>query len=133
LYGWVRPSSGATYWLLMPRVNVANFERALAEFALANGASEEKVLLVVVDNAGWQRSPKLQVPAGIELIFLPPYSPELQPAERLWSLSDEAVANRHLTSLEELEERQVARCETLRKLPQVVKGGTLFHWWTSAA
>jgi hypothetical protein len=48
----------------MPRVNVANFERALAEFALANGASEEKVLLivVVVDKAGWHHSPKLQVP-----------------------------------------------------------------------
>jgi hypothetical protein len=44
------------------------------------------------------------------------------------SLSDEAVANQHLTSLEELEERQVARCETLRKLPEVVKGRTLFHW-----
>ena len=41
------------------------------------------------DNAGWHRSKKVIIPKGIEIEFLPPYSPELQPAERLWQLVDE--------------------------------------------
>jgi len=39
---------------------------------------------------------------GIELEFLPPYSPELQPAERLWCLVDEPLINEHFSTLSEL-------------------------------
>lgn len=47
---------------------------------------------------------KLRVPEGIHLELLPSHSPELQPAERLWSVSDEGVANRHFEEIEDLEE-----------------------------
>ncbi|MGK7914886.1 MAG: transposase [Prochloraceae cyanobacterium] len=40
-------------------------------------------MLLVEDNAGWHRSKKVEIPLGITIEFLPPYSPELQPAERL--------------------------------------------------
>ena len=43
------------------------------------------------------------------LVFLPPYSPEVQPAERLWPLSNEPLANRVFPSLNELEEVQAER------------------------
>ena len=49
-------------------------------------------------NAGWHISGDLVVPPGIELAFLPPYTPELQPAEHLWPLADEAVANKHFAT-----------------------------------
>ncbi len=35
-------------------------------------------------------------------MWLPPYSPELQPAERLWPLVDAPIANRTFDSIEEL-------------------------------
>jgi hypothetical protein len=57
--------------------------------------SAEKLILLVQDNAGWHRSQNLQVLDGIVPEFLPAYSPELQPAERLWSLVDEP--REHLT------------------------------------
>jgi transposase len=38
---------------------------------------------LVVDRARWHTSEKVVVPEGIFLEYLPPYSPELQPAERL--------------------------------------------------
>jgi transposase len=41
----------------------------------------------------------------IKTEFLVTYSPELQPAERLWSLVDEAIANENIESIDELEER----------------------------
>ncbi|MEM9509640.1 MAG: hypothetical protein AAGA16_18485 [Cyanobacteria bacterium P01_E01_bin.35] len=39
--------------------------------------------MLVEDNAGWHRSQKAIIPEGIEIEFLPAYSPELQPAQRL--------------------------------------------------
>ena len=41
-------------------------------------------IILVMDGAGWHKSKNLQVPDNIEIIFLPPYSPELNPVERFW-------------------------------------------------
>lgn len=56
-----------------------------------------------MDQAGWHTSRKLKVPDNITILFLPPYSPELNPVERLWGylrshfLSNRAYDNyRHL-------------------------------------
>jgi hypothetical protein len=37
-----------------------------------------------MDKAGWHTSGDLVVPENLSLVFLPPYSPELNPIERLW-------------------------------------------------
>ncbi|MET0115747.1 MAG: IS630 family transposase, partial [Limnospira maxima] len=43
------------------------------------------------------------------------HSPELQPAERLWPLVDEPIANRSFENLDQLEELLCARCRSLWK------------------
>lgn len=53
------------------------------------------------------------VPEGIFLMPLPPYSPELQPAERLWCLVDEALVNKSFDKIEDLEEVLAERCQIL--------------------
>jgi hypothetical protein len=40
--------------------------------------------LVLMDKAGWHIADDLVVPANLSLVFLPRYSPELNPIERLW-------------------------------------------------
>ena len=40
--------------------------------------------VVILDRAGWHRSQGLVVPGNITLLELPPYSPELNPVERIW-------------------------------------------------
>lgn len=40
--------------------------------------------IVVLDNGSFHKSKKLIIPGNIVLIFLPPYSPELNPAEKIW-------------------------------------------------
>ena len=67
------------------------FEALLAGFARQTGAGRERHIILVLDNAGWHGPEGLAVPEGISLVFLPPYSPELQPAEHLWPLVDEPV------------------------------------------
>ena len=37
-----------------------------------------------MDKAGWHTAGELRVPENLSLVFLPPYSPELNPIERLW-------------------------------------------------
>jgi hypothetical protein len=81
LYAFVQPSSGRTFWLLLPTVSVVAFNLALAEFAQAVGDGSGKQILLVCDGAGWHVSPQVQLPTGVHLHVLPPYSPELQPAE----------------------------------------------------
>ena len=69
------------------------FEALLASFAQQAGAGRERHIVLVLDNAGWHGPKNLAVPDGITLAFLPPYSPELQPAERLWPLVDAALCS----------------------------------------
>ena len=94
VYGFVRPKTGEVHWLILPTVNTEVFSLALSHFAKEVGASKEKRILLVLDQAGWHTGKEVEVPEGIHLEYLPSHSPELQPTERLWSLTNEAVANR---------------------------------------
>jgi transposase len=84
---------------------------------------------VVLDRAGWHVSGRVEVPEGVRLVFLPPYSPELQPVERVWPLVNEAVANRYFQDLEEMMEVVAERCRVLAQDPETLRRHTLFHWW----
>jgi transposase len=133
LDAFVQPRTGRTWWLLLPTVSLAAFVIALTEFAHAIGAGRGKQILLVLDRAGWHVSPQVQAPSGIHLHFLPPYSPELQPAERLWPLTNEALANRNFRDVDELQEVQTHRCLALQTLPEVIRAYTQFHWWPRTA
>ena len=91
------------------------------------GAGRKRSIVLVLDNAGWHGPKGLAVPDGISLVFLPPYSPELQPAEHLWPLVDEPIVNRHLATLDELSTVVAARCRQLD--PATLQPHTNFHWW----
>ena len=127
--GCVRPSTGRTWWCLLPAVSVEAFELALAEFARDEGIGAARRAVLAVDRAGWHASPRLAVPEGVHLAFLPPYAPELRPAERPWPLLDEPVANRAFADLGELEAALVGRCRALEADRRTVKAHARFHWW----
>jgi len=129
VYGFLHPETGVSHWLLLPLVNVEIFNIALAHFAQAVDAGLHRRIILVLDRAGWHESGEVVVPEGIHLVFLPPYSPELQPCERLWPLSNEAIANRRFETLDELQEVQAERCVALQNDPTSVCHATLFHWW----
>lgn len=133
LYGFVHPASGRTFWLLLPSVSVDLFQLALDAFARMVRAGQGKQILLVLDRAGWHASAQLHIPIGVHLLFLPPYSPELQPAEHLWPLTNEAIANRPFHTLDELEEQQVKRCVALQSMTGPVRAHTCLHWWPSSA
>lgn len=129
LYGFVRPSTGETFWLVLPHVNTQTYSRALQEFANERAAGPGKRVILVEDNAGWHTSAAVVEPDGLHRVRLPPYSPELQPAERLWSLTNEALVNRYWIDLPTMAEAQAERCRVLRQQTDQIRSRTNFHWW----
>lgn len=62
-----------------------------------------KQILLIVDQAGWHKAKKLAIPPNITLKYLPPYSPELNPVEKLWQwLKKHVCRNRLFTSENDL-------------------------------
>ena len=60
---------------------------------------------MVMDGAGWHKSKGLVVPENIEIIIMPPYSPELNPIERLWKyIKQNTIKNRLFETISYLEE-----------------------------
>jgi transposase len=134
LYAFARPKTGEVHWLILPTVNAEAFSLALENFAREVRAGKRKRILLVLDGAGWHTAKKkLKVPEGIHLEFLPSHSPELQPSERLWPLSNEGVANRYFEEIEELEEALVERCVALCEQPEVIRSYICYHWWPETA
>lgn len=129
VYGFLHPGSGRVIWFLLPRMNAVVMGIALEKFAEEAGASSSRQLVVMLDGAPSHTAPKLVIPDHVHLVFQPAYSPELQPAERLWPLVREALANRSFESIEELETVLIERCRQLDKQPVIVQAATLYHWW----
>lgn len=129
LYALVCPQTGETYWWILPRVNSEIFSRVLQDFAQHFGVGNDKRVILRLAQAGWHTSEQLRVPEGIHLVFLPAYSPELQPAERLWPLVNEPLVNQAFESIDEVEELVYQRCRRLLQQQELIRGLTLYHWW----
>lgn len=132
LSGYVHPGSGRTQWHLSSSINVELFTRSLAAFAEQAGAGPDKEIVLVLDRAGWHMSARLVVPAHLHLVPLPAYTPELQPAERLWPYSNTPLVNVRPADLDELDTRQLDRCAALQSdsaLVATIQSATHYHWW----
>jgi hypothetical protein len=132
VYGFVRPEQGTTHWVLLPTVNQEAFTAALADFARDQGVGPTQQIVLALDGAGWHSGTEVAAPAGLHHVPLPPYSPELQPAERLWPLVNEPLAIRVFDTLAALDTVLGERCVYLSEHPEVVRGYTDFHWWPRA-
>jgi hypothetical protein len=102
IYSAVCPKTGEDVSLFLPGVNTEMMNTCLKKLKAALAG---RPCILVLDQAGWHRSKDLQIPKGIELVYLPPYSysPEFNPVERLWQrLKRHSLRNRLYHSLEEV-------------------------------
>jgi hypothetical protein len=107
----VSPHDGVMDSLVLPFVNAETMSLFLA--LVANRHADEFVVMVM-DQAGWHIADTLKVPANMRIIFLPPYSPELNPAEHLWkALREGWFANTVFKGMNAVES---ALCRGLRAL-----------------
>ena len=90
---------------------------------------KNKQVVLALNQAGWHTAGKLETPIGIHIVEMPSHSPDLQPAERLWPLTNEPLANRTFENLDQLKEVLFHRCEQLLQQQDSIRGLTNFHWW----
>ncbi len=91
LFAAIQPATGEGFALVLPQVSTTAMNTFLGEFAAMLAEDEHAVM--VLDRAGWHRARKLVVPSNITLVWLPPYSPQLDPVERVWLF----LRQRHLS------------------------------------
>lgn len=81
LFGAVEPTTGDGFFLELPLLNSAMFQLWLDDFAQTFAASFN---ILVLDNGAFHTAKALQWPPNVATVPFPPYSPELNPMERLW-------------------------------------------------
>lgn len=80
-YGAVEPASGDAFFLELPALDTPCFQAFLDEFSRA---FPDTLNLMILDGAPAHIAHALVIPENVLLVRLPPYSPELNPVERLW-------------------------------------------------
>ena len=126
---FVSPATGESFWYIYNAINKPLFEKMLALFAEEAGAGAGRRIVLVLNNAGWHSEERLDMPDGIRLVHLPPYTPELQPAETLWTHVDEPIANRHFEALDQLDAVVARQCTGLATDKPRIRSQAGFQWW----
>ena len=81
VYAAVSPHDGIIDSLILPQTNADTMGIFLEEVANRHPA---EFIIMVMDSAGWHIAKDLITPKNLKLIFLPPYSPQLNPTEHIW-------------------------------------------------
>lgn len=88
---------------------------------------------MVVDGAGWHKSAGFKQPDNLRLLFLPPYSPELNPQEHLWEeLREKYFHNRIFDSLDALEDQLIQGLRALETDHRRVRSIVAWDWIINA-
>ncbi len=126
----VEPATGADAALVLPAATTAAMNLFLAEFG--RGLPPDAHAVRVLDRAGWHGAKALAVPPDVTLVPLPPYSPELNPAEHLWeALREQCFANHVFRDLRAVERALTAGLQALEADPHRTQSMTGFKWITS--
>lgn len=132
VYACVCPETGETEFWLAPSVNTETFKLLLQAFL----GKREQAVMLVLDQAGWHVASDIKAMEAADrlaLKYLPSHSPELQPAERLWTLVDEPIVNEVFDQLTDLEAALAERCVALSGQAERIRKLTLYHWWPGGA
>lgn len=100
LFGAFSPITGDSLLLDLPHCNTDTFQIFLTQLS-QHKPTEYK--MVVLDNGAFHKAKRLQIPPNIGLIFLPPYSPELNPAEKIWWVLKKQINNKTFTNMQHLQ------------------------------
>ena len=102
LYGAVAPQTGESFWLEFSHLDGQCFQ-----IFLDNLAAEypEHLNVVQLDNGKFHHSSQLKIPDNILLLFQPPYSPELNPIERVWQYIKQELSWELYDNLDEIKEK----------------------------
>lgn len=125
-YAAVTPKDGDLVWMLTAKMDTPSMN-AFVEHVCRRYPDE--YVLMVLDGASSHRSQDLQLPENMALVRLPAYSPELNPAERLWEeLREKEFANRVFESLGAAIAQAARGLQRLQSHPEYLQSLTGWNW-----
>lgn len=125
-YAAVCPFDGRMDSLILPWVFTVAMNVFLAEVAKRH---PDKYILMFLDQAGWHKAKDLDIPPNIRLVSIPPYSPELNPAEHIWDeLREKYFYNLTFDSIGAVEDQLVVGLRSLEDDNELVQSTTGFNW-----
>lgn len=103
VYGLIEPMTGETFFYTMDYFNGDCFGLFLDEFAKQQEELfSDTINIIILDNAAAHKKKSIKQYDNIKFLFLPPYSPELNPVERFWLAFKNKFAWNTYDSLESL-------------------------------
>jgi transposase len=95
------PSGGNHLILEMPHCNSSTFQTFLEHLS---NQDQQEFKILILDNGAFHHAKSLSIPGNIALLFLPPYSPELNPAEKVWWMIKRELKMKLFKTIEELQQ-----------------------------
>jgi len=124
VYGAVEPLTGDSCFLIMPYCNTVCMNVFLEHLS---ASYPDDYIVLVCDGAAWHKSEALKTFPNIELMFIPPYTPEMNPIEQIWKgLRARGFHNEVFQTLEKVVDRL---CDTICNLSaETIRSITGRNW-----
>jgi len=124
LFGTVDPLTGDRCFRIYSHCDTVIMNHYLMELSTE---FKDDYILLVCDNAGWHKSKDLIVPDNIELIYIPPYTPEMNPIEQIWDeIREKNFANIFFSSLSQVMD---SLCIAVQSLFNVLVSSITYRNW----
>ena len=87
----------------------------------------DDIIILVCDGAAWHKAKALNIPENIRLIFIPPYTPEMNPIEQIWKeIRKRGFRNEIFQTLNKVVD---CLCDTIRSISaETIKSITARDW-----
>lgn len=104
LWGSFSPITGEAHYMISDGVSKNAFIAYLKDLSLYN---PRELKILIIDNAAFHSTKNVELPENIILVPIPPYCPELNPAEKMWQWFKSKIAMEIHESLDNLEDRLI--------------------------
>ena len=106
--------------LMMPYVDTEAMQLHLEE--ISSQVAENAHGVVLMDRAGWHRTPRLKLPTNLTVVLLPSRSPELNSVENIWQyLRQNWLSNRVFPTLDAIIDAGCQAWNRLMEQPDIVR------------
>ena len=126
VYGAVSPVTGDSFGMILPFVNAQCMNIFMNHLS---DHYQEYHIILLSDQASWHTGHELIIPKNIHFLFLPPHSPELNPAEHIWDyMREHDMANKSFDSMDQLEDMLVVSMKKFPSLQDTFQSLCSFPW-----
>jgi transposase len=125
LWGSFSPITGESFCMTTDGVCKDLFIKYLEDFSRHK---PEELKIIVIDNAAFHSTKDIVLPQNIVLMPIPPYCPELNPAEKVWQWMKDKIAMKIFDTLETLENKMDQIIENIEG--ELIKSITGYEFYT---